>query len=616
MPSPRLHSAGSGRSRRPVLLALVFGIFLVLIGLTATALVAVTAMHLSSATLNAVVSRDRSLVELFVNGSVTAADIDPNGPSRAAADALEAKLGTLTAEDEILRIDLRALDGTILASSDPELRGTNPSASATLQSAIAGEPSISLLDAAAATDAGDTVLDTEQVVQEYLPLLSDDGEPLAVVAVWRDAAPLLSGVDAARRDIIIVTLAAAVLLGIVLLGVFWAAQKRILRQQADLVEAERRDPLTNLLNHGAVVTLMAEAVETARAKGRRFGLALVDIDNFRLFNDTHGHEAADQVLLRVADWLQREDGEDKAIARYGPDEFLLVLPGADHIDMDAAVARIRTGLSGVSVQFGESEQLPVTVSAGICLYPDHADSVTELLSAVTVAVGEAKASGGDAVCIAQLGDERQKAVSGSFDVLQGLVIAVDSKDRYTKRHSEDVARYAVFLAGELGLDPDLRRTIHLAGLLHDVGKIGIPDHLLRKPSKLTAEEFDVFKQHVALGDAIVRDIPNVELVRAGIRHHHERWDGHGYLEGLEAGEIPIIARVLAVADAFSAMTTTRPYRKALSVEEALKRLGDAAGRQLEEDLVVAFIKAMETAPDAPIPAERPSGIWRPTEWVA
>ncbi|HEV7200466.1 MAG TPA: diguanylate cyclase [Candidatus Limnocylindria bacterium] len=616
MPSPRQPSAGPVRSRRPALLALVFGIFLVLIGLTATALVVVTAMHLSSATLNAVVSRDRSLVELFVNGNVTAADIDQNGPSRASAEALEAKLGTLTAEDEILRIDLRGLDGAILASSDPELRGTNPGASTALQSAIAGEPSISLLDAVAATDAGDTVLDTSQVVQEYLPLLSDEGEPLAVVAVWRDAAPLLSGVDAARRDIVIVTLAAAILLGVVLLGVFWAAQKRILRQQADLVEAERRDPLTNLLNHGAVVTLMAEAVETARAKGRRFGLALVDIDNFRLFNDTHGHDAADQVLLRVADWLQREDGEDKAIARYGPDEFLLVLPGADRVDMEAAVNRIRTGLSGVSVQFGESEQLPVTVSAGICLYPDHADSVTELLSAVTVAVGEAKASGGDAVCVAQLGDERQKAVSGSFDVLQGLVIAVDSKDRYTKRHSEDVARYAVFLAGQLGLDQDLRRTIHLAGLLHDVGKIGIPDHLLRKPSKLTAEEFDVFKQHVALGDAIVRDIPNVDLVRAGIRHHHERWDGNGYLEGLEAGEIPIIARVLAVADAFSAMTTTRPYRKALSVEEALKRLGDAAGRQLEEDLVVAFIKGMETAPDAPIPAERPSGIWRPTEWVA
>ncbi|HET9498044.1 MAG TPA: diguanylate cyclase [Candidatus Limnocylindria bacterium] len=616
MPHPRTAGARSARSRRPFLLALVFGIFLMLIGVTATALVAVTAMHLSSATLQAVVDRDRSLVELFVNGNVTAADIDENGPTRASAEALEALLGTLTAQDEILRIDLRGVDGSVLASSTPDQRGRAPAPSDAMLTAIGGTPSVNLLETAAVTDVGDAALGTDQVVQEYLPLLSDDHEPLAVVAVWRDAAPLLGKVDAARRDIVLVTLTAAVLLAMVLLGVFWAAQKRILRQQAELIESERRDPLTNLLNHGAVVTILADAVETARAKGRRFGLALVDIDNFRLFNDTHGHDAADQVLLRVAGWLQREDGEGKAIARYGPDEFLLVLPGAGWTEMEAAVARIRTGLSGESVQFGESEQLPVTVSAGICLYPDHADSVTELLSAVTVAVGEAKASGGDAVCVAQLGDERQKSVSGSFDVLQGLVIAVDSKDRYTKRHSEDVARYAVFLAGKLGLDPDLRRTIHLAGLLHDVGKIGIPDHLLRKPGKLTAEEFDIFKQHVALGDAIVRDIPNVELVRTGIRHHHERWDGKGYLDGLEAGEIPVIARVLAVADAFSAMTTTRPYRKALAVEEALMRLGDAAGRQLEEDLVAVFIKGMETAPDAPMPSERPSGIWRPAEWVA
>ena len=113
----------------------------------------------------------------------------------------------------------------------------------------------------------------------------------------------------------------------------------------------------------------------------------------------------------------------------------------------------------------------------------------------------------------------------------------------------------------------------------------------------------MFKQHVALGDAIVRDVPNVELVRAGIRHHHERWDGKGYLEGLEGEEIPIIGRILAVADAFSAMTTTRPYRRALPVEEALKRLGDAAGTQLEERWCVAFIEGLETDADAPMPGE-------------
>jgi HD-GYP domain-containing protein (c-di-GMP phosphodiesterase class II) len=160
------------------------------------------------------------------------------------------------------------------------------------------------------------------------------------------------------------------------------------------------------------------------------------------------------------------------------------------------------------------------------------------------------------------------------------------------------------------------RTIHLAGLLHDVGKIGIPDVILRKPSKLTAEEFGMFQQHVALGDAIVRDVPNVDLVRAGIRHHHERWDGDGYLEGLEGEAIPLIGRVLAVADAFSAMTTTRPYRKALPIAEALKRLGEAAGTQLQEELVTEFITGIETARDAPLPGEEPAQLWKPELWVA
>jgi HD-GYP domain-containing protein (c-di-GMP phosphodiesterase class II) len=168
----------------------------------------------------------------------------------------------------------------------------------------------------------------------------------------------------------------------------------------------------------------------------------------------------------------------------------------------------------------------------------------------------------------------------------------------------------------MGLDDDLQHTIQLAGLLHDIGKIGIPDVVLRKPSKLTAEEYGMFQQHVVLGDAIVRDVPNVDLVRAGIRSHHERWDGKGYVEGLEAGEIPLIGRVLAVADAFSAMTTTRPYRKALPLTEALKRLEDAAGTQLQEDLVTAFVTGIETAPDAPLPGDDAGALWKPQLWVA
>jgi len=161
-------------------------------------------------------------------------------------------------------------------------------------------------------------------------------------------------------------------------------------------------------------------------------------------------------------------------------------------------------------------------------------------------------------------------------------------------------------------------TIRVAGLLHDIGKIGIPDQILRKPGSLTDAEYAIVKQHVALGDLIVRDLPNVDMIRAGVRHHHERWDGDGYLDGLAGEEIPLVARILAVGDAFSAMTTDRPYRKALGLAEALRRLEDAAATQLEERLVTVFVTGIETAADAPLPGAdvRPLRLWTPYRRVA
>jgi diguanylate cyclase (GGDEF)-like protein len=591
------------RTRRPLLLALVYGVFLVLVGITTSALVAISSMHISRAMLDAVVSQDGAIAELFVDGRLRQSDLDPATLSDARADELEAGLRELVARADMTRIDVRALNGAILFSSQAGGQGHSPAVHEGWAKAVAGTGFAGL------AEQGD-----DEVVREFLPLKSD-GKPMAVVAIVRDAAPILARIDLARRDIVVLTVSAALLLAVILLGVFRAAHRRIQRQQALLFEAERRDPLTDLLNHGAVVGLLTNAIELARADARPLGVALIDIDNFRLMNDTHGHDAADEVLRRVAELLSSEAIAGSFVARYGPDEFLVLAPGSEQPEMEASVEGIRTLMHDLAVQFGESDELPVSISAGIAVFPDHADSVTELLSAVAVAVGEAKGGGGDTVCVARIGPG-ERVATGSFDVLRGLVIAVDTKDRYTKRHSEDVARYAVFLADRLGFDHETRHTIHVAGLLHDVGKIGIPDSLLRRPGKLTAEEFEVFKQHVALGDSIVRDVPDVDQVRAGIRHHHERWDGNGYLDGLEGEEIPIIGRLLAVADAFSAMTTTRPYRKALSVEEALKRLGDAAGTQLQEELVVAFINGIETAADAPLPGEVSTRIWRPERRAA
>jgi len=443
-----------------------------------------------------------------------------------------------------------------------------------------------------------------------LPIIAD-GQVRAVFVVVRDAVPILQSIENARALIVAVTLSAALIVALILYLIFRSAQRRLTRQTQALLEATQRDPLTGSLNHGALVAELAHQLEAARESGQTVEIALVDIDSFRLLNDTHGHEAGDRALLEVAERIAAVIPNGSIFGRYGPDEFLILAPPGQTAILASTLDRLRRNLTELSLRFGDSEQLPLTVSAGICAYPLDGDSVTALLSIGAMTVGDAKAGGGDAIRMANaLG--AKPAFTKTFDVLQGLVIAVDTKDRYTKRHSEDVARYADFIAEQLGVEPDLRRAIHVSGLLHDVGKIGIPDSVLRKPAKLTADEYAAFQQHVALGDMIIRDLPNVDLVRAGVLYHHERWDGRGYLEQLAGTDIPLIGRILAVADSFSAMTTSRPYRKALPVDEALHRLEDAAGTQLEERIVRAFLDGLQHADELALPATE---IWRARIWT-
>ena len=164
-------------------------------------------------------------------------------------------------------------------------------------------------------------------------------------------------------------------------------------------------------------------------------------------------------------------------------------------------------------------------------------------------------------------------------MLNALVTAVDTKDRYTRRHSEDVMSYSYQIACELGLDGRTQHHVMLAALLHDVGKIGVPDRVLRKPGRLTGEEYESIKQHPMMGAIIVGAVPGFEATLDGIRHHHERWDGDGYPFGLRGEEIPLIARLMAVADAYSAMTTDRPYRKGMAEDVADALLLAGAGTQ-------------------------------------
>jgi len=604
------------RVRRPAVLIVVFGVLLVLVGVTATAQAVMVSTYASTSTVASIVDGDvgtiRSLVADRLDG------FDPANPDATSLTDLDAALAALLAKGGLAHVELRSPDGTVLAASDPSLVGRTRPADAGFAAAVAGEPWVGIDDAARAGLAGVSLPPAvTSVITEHLPLRQGATTRL-VVSLWRDAAPMLARLDDLRRDVVLVTLTAAIVAGGVLFAVFRSAQRRISRQTEALVSANRLDALTGTLNHGAIVAHLAREVEQALTVPAPLEVALLDIDNFRSLNDTHDHRAGDDVLLLVADTIREHLPDGVTLGRYGPDEFLLVATGPAVAVLEATVERVTHALRGVAVEFDGGERLPVTVSGALCRFPDHGHSVTDLLATVASTLQEAKAGGGDRVVVAD--DEVQEGPAlNSFDVFQGLILAIDGKDRYTKRHSEDVARYGEFLGRRLGLDDDTLRTLRVAGLLHDVGKIGIPDAVLRKAGRLTADEFEVVKQHVVLGDLIVRDLPDLDAVRAGVRHHHERWDGAGYLHGLAGEEIPEIARILAVADAFSAMTTTRPYRKALDVREALLRMTDAADTQLESRLVEAFIRGIETAPDAPLPGNdvgKSPALWTPGRQVA
>jgi diguanylate cyclase (GGDEF)-like protein/putative nucleotidyltransferase with HDIG domain len=593
-------------------LIVLFGVLLVLVGVTATAQSIMVSTYASTATLSSIVDGDVATVRGFVRHGLDG--VDPASPDPAVVARVNADLVTLLAKGQIVYAEFLTPDGRVIAASDPSTVGTGRAVSADFAAASSGEPRVAVLDAPTA-EVGPADLPAT-VIREYLPLRQGD-QTLLVLGVWRDAAPMLTRLDDLRTSVVVVTLSAALIAAAILFVVFRTAQVRINRQTEALVDATRLDPLTGSLNHGALVAHLARDVEAAGPTGAPIAIALIDVDNFRLLNDTHGHRSGDDVLLLVSEAITRELADGMTMGRYGPDEFLVIAAQGDLAGLAGVVDAVRRALSDAAIQFESTDRLPVTVSAGLCRFPDDAQGVTELLTTAAATLREARASGGDRVVVARAEAAGDARTSG-FDLFQGLILTIDAKDRYTKHHSEDVSRYGVFLARQLGADEALVRAIHSAGLLHDIGKIGIPDAILRKPGRLTADEYDIVKQHVALGDLIVRDLPDLDEVRAGIRHHHERWDGQGYLHGLAGEEIPLIARILAIGDAFSAMTTTRPYRKALDVKEALVRLGDAAGTQLDERLATVFIRSIETVPSAPLPGEedKPAGLWTPTVRVA
>jgi diguanylate cyclase (GGDEF)-like protein/putative nucleotidyltransferase with HDIG domain len=361
-------------------------------------------------------------------------------------------------------------------------------------------------------------------------------------------------------------------------------------------DAADRDPVTNLVNHRAIHEYLDIALELQSYSEEPLSVILADIDNFHMFNDTYGHPIGDEVLRKVANILDSAVKIPGKVGRYRGDEFIIVLPGFTSEECVSFAHSLQSEISQLELHYGEDERtIPTSVSFGIASFPEDSADRQDLMTTANANLKSAKNSDEHIVALSEMQRaHRELRVSSSFRMLDGMVTAVDNKDSYTRLHSEDVTEYALWIADELDLDSDTKQLLRTGGLLHDVGKIGIPDEILRKPGRLDEEEYNVMKQHPTLGALIVGGVSGMDTIVDIVKYHHERWDGNGYPEALIAENIPFNARLVAIADAMSAMTTDRPYRKGMSVTIALQRIEEGIGTQFDPMIAAAFLRIAQT----------------------
>ena len=363
----------------------------------------------------------------------------------------------------------------------------------------------------------------------------------------------------------------------------------------------RVDAITGLFNRRHFDERLREEIIRHTNYGDTFSLILMDMDNFKKYNDTFGHMAGDRILVLAARLIEGSIRSTDIAFRYGGDEFVIILPNASTLDAFSVAERIREKiLCEMSIK-----QLDLSVSIGVASWPGDGSTLDELCYAADMALYYAKHTGQNRTSIASKTlfslNEPATNVNSEADVLAtiyALAATLEARDKYTYGHSRRVSRYAVATAEALNLPPEQVAVISAASLLHDIGKVGIPDNVLNKSGKLLDEEWELLKQHPKLSATIVGHIPSLSACLAAVRHHHERWDGTGYPSGLKCEAIPIEARILCVTDAFEAMISDRPYRGPLTFKKAIAELETCSGTQFDPNIVQVFIPlALATAPD-------------------
>jgi diguanylate cyclase (GGDEF)-like protein len=397
---------------------------------------------------------------------------------------------------------------------------------------------------------------------------------------------------------------------------YTAGQVRLLEQLASQIavpvengrlyaKAEQRarvDELTGLFNRRHFDESVKLEIDRHARYRSMLSLILLDLDFFKAYNDTQGHTAGDRVLELIGRLVNGSLRNTDLAFRYGGDEFAIILPQSATNDAFIVAERVR-GRIGAEMS---KRDIKVSASLGLASWPSDGVTSDELVNAADRALYYAKETGGNRTSVASkmlpsltgAASTRTTTEKEVLSIIHTLAATIEARDPYTYGHSRKVSSYAVSLAEAIGMPSEKVAVVSTAALLHDIGKIGIPDEVLNKVDKLEPEAWEMIHAHPKLSTTIVGHVVSLVSCLPAILHHHERWDGNGYPAGLKGDEIPVEARVLAIADAFDAMTSSRPYRSKLSYKKVMQELKHCSGTQFDPKLVDAFLPiALSAAPE-------------------